>query len=287
MSDSKKSVEEELMRLRERLWKIRGRRSRVTGAAFLIVSGFFLFLAYVTRYIVFEVISILALLLGVVFVFTSVESYVRTSVANRAVVSALMPLAKFMNHLDVDRKAVYIPALSNADKGRMFIRLNSESPVRPLFGGLEDATAIDTSALGRGVFLPSIGSGLLQLYERELGDIRNFDLDYFVEWFPRVFVEGLKMAERMEMLREDDEVKVKVVESALRYLCEDKDVRRVCEVVGCPIVVSIGEAIAKNRGCAVFYLKCEYDLLRRETNVSYKLGPSLEDLKQRENSGGN
>jgi hypothetical protein len=264
---SEKHIEEELKRLWKRLRNARGRRSRITGTAFLIMSGFFLVLAYITRYLLFEVTSILALFLGVIYVFTSMESYVRTRVATGAVISAIAPLAILVDNLEVEGRAIYIPALSGEDTGRTFLPLHDE-------------LARETSVLGRGIFLASIGSALLQLYEEELGDIGDLDWDYFVEWFPRIFVDELNMAEKMEIFRDDDEVTVRIAESAFRQLYQNKNVGRFFEINGDPVVVSIGEAIAKNTNRSVFYVKHEFVPLRAETNVSYKLGVSLEDFKQ-------
>jgi hypothetical protein len=266
-ADSEKRVEEELKRLWRRLQNARGRRSRITGVAFLVLSGFFLALAYITRYIMFEVISIMALFLGVVYVFTSMESYVRSKVANGAVVSAITPLAKLIDSLEVAGRTSYIPARSGEENGQTFIPVKNETSARP-------------SVFGRGIFLPSIGSALLQLYEEEMGDMGNLDWEYFVEWFPRIFVDELKMAERMAIFREDDEVTVRIAESVFRQLCIDEDVRKFCEVIGDPVAVSIGESIAKNTNRSVVYLNCEFDPLERETTVFYKLGVPLEYFKQ-------
>ena len=272
-------IEAELVRLKMRLWKARGRRSRITGVVFLFISGSFLILAYITRYIVFEVISILALLLGVVFVFTSMELYMKVNVANRAVISSLIPLTSLLNHLRVKSKAVYIPSASEKHSHKIFL---------PTQGGdslptIEEIAKDDSTAfLEKGILLPPIGSALLQLYEEELGDLRNFDLEYLMAWLPRVLVDGLKMAERVEITRKIDEIHVKITDSVFRYLCQQPAVKVVCEVTGCPVCSSIGEAISKNTGHVVYYLKCEYDPLTRETDIFYRLGPPLEELRQRE-----
>lgn len=276
---SGKAVEEELMRLREKLWKIRGRRSRITGAAFLILSGSFLLLAYVTRYIVFEVISILALLLGVVFVFISVESYVKINVANRAVISLLVPLASLLSYLKAEGRAIHIPPTSEQTFGRIFLSKRGGVAL-PAFEGVTKEGSIAVS--NEGVLLPSVGNALLQLYEDELRDLRNFDLEYLMAWLPRVLVDGLQMAEKVEMTRKVDDIHVKITNLSFRNVCQHPAAKVVCEVTGCPVCSSIAEAVSKNTGRIVYYLRCENDRVKREINAFYRIGPALEELRQRE-----
>jgi len=276
---SERAVDEELARLREKLWRVRGRRSRVTGVAFLVLSGFFLLLAYVTRYIVFEVISILALLLGVVFVFVGVESYVKLEVANRAVVSSLVPLASLLNHLKVEGKAIYIPPAPEQRLGKMFFQRQSVDSL-PTFKEILKEDSL--SVLDKGVLMPSIGSALLQLYEDELGDLRKLDLEYLLAWLPRVMTDGLQIADKVEITCNGNDFHLKMTNLAFRKVCQHPAAKVVCDAAGCPVCSSIAGAVSKNTGRIVYYLKCENDLVKRETDAFYKFGPSLEELRQRE-----
>lgn len=272
-----RAVEEELMRLREKLWKTRGRKSRTTGVVYLMISGIFLLLAYVTRYIVFEVISILAMLLGVVFVFIGVEPYVKMDVTNRAVISPLVPLASFLSHLKVEGKAIYIPPTPEQQSGKTFLSTQSVVSLPTFKEILKENSLI---VLEGGVLIPSIGSALLQLYEDEFGDLRKLDLEYLMAWLPRLLVDGLQVAEKVEMTRKVDDIRVKMTNSAFRSVCQHPAAKVVCEITGCPVCSSIAEAVSKNTGRVVYFLRCENDLVKREINAFYRLGQSLEELKQ-------
>ena len=276
----KTRVEKELFRLREKLWTVRGRRSRATGVAFLIISGFFLSLAYFTRYIVFEITSILALFLGVVFVFIGVEPYVKMSVASRAVTSSLIPLSRLLSHLKVEGKAIHIPATSEQGSSKIFIPKHSRGSL-PSFEKI--ANRDDVVILGEGVLLPSVGDALLQLYEEELGDLRSIDLDYLMEWLPKVLVDELRIAESMEITQKGMEIHVKLTESAFRQVCQRTEAAKViCETTGCPLCSSIADAIAKTTGQIVYFLNCSYDPVTRETSAQYSLGPSIKTLMKKE-----
>jgi len=275
----KKAIEEESIRLRQKLWKTRGRRSRITGGAFLVLSGFFLLLAYVTRYIVFEVTSILALFLGVVFVFIGVESYVKKDVANKAVISSLVPLASFLSYLEAKGKAIYVPPTYEQRSGRIYLP-KQNGVALPAYKEITRETSV--AVLNEGVLLPSVGSALLQLYENELGDLRNLDLEYLMAWLPRVMVDGLQMAEKVEMTQNASNIAVKITGLAFRNACQHPDTKIVCEITGCPVCSSLAEAVSKNTGRLVHYLGCKNDSVKRETTTFYRLGPTLEELKQQE-----
>jgi hypothetical protein len=267
-------VEEKLIHLRLKLWRTRGRNSRVTGAVFLIISGLFLSLAYLTRYIVFEMTSILALFLGVIFVLSGVERYMKSRVANRAVLSYLYILRDLLNHFGIDSQGIYVPTVEG-DSVKIFLPKNRSN-------SLPDISEATSSAVvsENGLILPPVGNALLQLYEEELGDILSFDLDYLKEWLPRVLVDGLKMVEKSEITQDGEDIHVKLTDSSFSELCQNKGVAQVCRTIGCPVSSSIAEAIAKNTGQVVYYVNCVYDPSTRTTEVTYKLGPTLKDLRK-------
>lgn len=269
-------VEEELIQLRVKLWKTRGRNSRLTGAVLLIISGFFLSLAYETRYIVFEVTSILALFLGVIFVLSGVERQVKLRVANRAVLSFLYALRDILTYFGIDDAGIYIPTAGGNSVKIFFPKNRSNS-----LPNIDEATS-NMVVLEEGFILPPVGSALLQLYEEELGDVRNFDLDYLKEWLPRVLVDGLKMIERAEITQNGDEIQVKLTASSFSELCRNKEVAQICRTVGCPVTSSIAEAIAKNTGRVVYYVNCVYEASTQMTEDTYKLGPNVEDLEKKD-----
>jgi hypothetical protein len=227
---------------------------------------------------VFEVISIFALLLGVVFVFSGVESYVKMSVANRAVVSPLIPLASVLRHLKAEGKAIYIPPAPEQQLGKTFLPTHGEISL-PTFKEIPKENSL--TVLDKGVLMPSIGSALLHLYEDELGDLRKLDLEYLMAWLPRLLVDELQMAEKVEITRKVDDIQVKMTNFVFRNVCQHPAARVVCEITGCPVCSSIAEAFSKNTGRIVYYLKCENDRVKRETNAFYRFGPALEELKQR------
>ncbi len=139
-----------------------------------------------------------------------------------------------------------------------------------------------TVVLEESALFPSVGTALLQLYEDELGDLRNFDSEYLMKWLPTILVDGLQIAEKVEMTRNVDDIHAKMTKFAFRSVCQHPAVKVVCEVTGCPVCSSIAEAVSKNTGRIVYYLKCENSRAKRETSAFYRLGPALEELREKE-----
>jgi len=155
-------VEDEIGQLRRYLWRARGRHSRRAGTFLLIVSVAFFVLAYVTRYIVFEVTSIASLLLGAVMIFTSLEPYMKTRAANEAIYSSLRILEDFLNRLNARGKAVYIPPAPEHNQGMVFVFTPGYSDLPNLKKLMDENEVI----YPEGVLFPSPGNSLVELYER-------------------------------------------------------------------------------------------------------------------------
>jgi len=262
-------------------WKARGRNSRIAGATFLVLSATFLVLAYHTRYLLFETVSIVSLLLGVVFIFTSVEPYVKLNVANEAVVSALLALSKFLKHFKLQGKAVYFPSLSEDEDALLFLPRKDGDAI-PNYDEIIESNSI---GIEKGVILPSLGTKLVQLYEDELSGLRHFDLEYLMEWLPRVLVESLQVAEKVEIFSEGELIHVRFVEPVFRHVCQHSGLASICKSVGCPLCSSLAETFAKNTNRVVFFSKCDYDEKSRVAHAVFKLGPNVELLKEKARRG--
>ena len=265
------ATEIELERLRMRLWKARGRTSKNVGMIYLVIGAVFLILAYLTRYIVFEAISIIAIFLGVISVFTNIEPYMKETVGNEAVASPLLAMIKILDQISIKGRVIYLPVATEA-MAMAFIPINDDTPLPTL----DEISTGNIIIPNRGLLIPSNGAGLLQLYEKELSDIRSMDFNYFIEWMPKVLTDGLKVCEKAEISVASNEVQVRIAVSSFRHLCQKKETIIACRRIGCPLSSVIASALAKNTNRVVYYKDCNYNPKKRETAVLYELGQTLE-----------
>jgi hypothetical protein len=261
----------QLLHLYRSLWKARARRSRIAGRVYLVLSAFFLILSYFTRYLLFEVIAIISLLLGVALTFVSLEKYVKLSVLNESSASLLSSLSDLIENSKVHGKAVYIPTSS---KTLVFIPKDEYQDNEVDYSEIKGIKLDE-----RGVVMSSPGMFLKRLYERELGcNAENFDLPYLIEWIPRILVDNLKIAEKMEIAKRNDAIQVKLIGPIFSRLCEEKRIGLACKTIGCPVCSSIGDILAQSARRVVFYKGCEYAPDKSQLIWHYTLGSYVRSI---------
>jgi hypothetical protein len=262
------SENEASLNLYRSLWKARARQSRFIGTVYLVLSIAFIVLSFYTRYLLFEVIALVSLMLGVALVLMSLEKYVKLSILNETSASLLLSLSDILENLKIQGKAVHIPTESEV---LVFVPREGNGNNRVNYGDIRE-TKIDET----GVVMTSPGSFLKRLYERELGGLaENFDLLSLTKWLPRVLAENLKMAEKVEIVSKSDDVEVKFLSPIFGDLCNDEKVVSVCKTIGCPICISVADMLARSTGRVVFFKGCEHAPDLSQLTSSYTLGPYL------------
>jgi len=102
-----------------------------------------------------------------------------------------------------------------------------------------------------GIRLTAPGLGLVNLFESELGtSFAKVDINYLQNNLPKLFIEGLEIAEDLEINVLGNAIHVKITESIYKDFCNE--VRRlssdVCNRVGCPLCSSIACALTRATG---------------------------------------
>ncbi|MEE9282484.1 MAG: hypothetical protein V3U49_00215 [Nitrososphaerales archaeon] len=235
---------------RVKLWKSMGRRARELGIALLGLSIPMYGLAFLTASVLFELTAVLSLFLGIVFVFTGVESHMRLRPANLMAKSPLMTVKDMLERED--------------HKGNIEYKYDEQ--------GKPNAQIINGGSNGYSIY--PLGNELMGLYEEELGDLKERGIEYVADWIPRVLVESLGLADKIDISYPDkDRVRVSIQKPSFEMLCLSQDLKRgICDRVGCQVQGSIGQAISKSTGRRVSFEGCLYDVNTRTSTSTYKLG---------------
>ncbi len=268
------SVEESLLQLKLHLRKARGRNSRLVGAVFLVSSGAFFSLAYATNFIAFEVTSIFAFLLGIFLLLSGRRNTVDLRVA-KALFSPLSTLCDLLQRLGIKSPGAYVPTMQKHDqpvaiflsKGSNDTSIYASEPTTPILGE-------------NGFLVPSVGNGLLNVVEEELGDVRKLTLDHLIGWLPRIYKEELRIVQKLEITQEKDIIHVKLADAAFNSLCQSTKNAEICRFVGCPLISSVAEAIAKNTGRIIFYKSCINDPDAKTSETIFRIGPPAEKMER-------
>ena len=219
------------------MWQSRASHSRATGLLLLLVSGIMLAVSYLTRYTLFEVVSIASFVLGVILIASELESKVKLVPSAASLVGPLLAFAQQLSDNGLNGKATYVPSREGVE-----MRIGSGS------GGAMP------------VSLPPVGRGLFEAYERELGPLRERGASYIETWIPRVLVDGLGIVEDAKIKVGGDAVEVKFRGPFVRPLCVRRDINeKICGRVGCPLVSSMGESLAASLTKSVTHIGCTYD----------------------------
>lgn len=231
---------------------------------FLAVAMFLL--AYFTRYIVFEVTSIAALLTGFAFVFASVDSYVKARPANLSVRGPLMSLHQSLVSSGYAGRAFYFPGGKGEEKVKMFIpNSKDDSPT--------NLASLKSEQSARGIWLTPPGEGIAKILGEELDGLSDKELKYLVEWVPRAIVEGLGLAEKMKMQVKGDDVRMEIHRPSFQILCQDAQLNQtVCLRFGCPFSSGIATALAESTERVVEFVTCGHDSKSEKSTGFYRLG---------------
>ncbi len=226
-----------------------GRRARELGIALLGLSIPMYALAFLTASLLFEITAVLSLFLGIVFVFTGIESHVRLRPANLMAKSPLITIKEMLE--------------KEGHGGNIEYRYDKE--------GKPNAQIIDGGSDGYSIYPP--GNELMGLYEEDLGDLKDRGIEYVADWIPRVLVESLRLAEKIDISYQDkDTVRVPIQKPSFEMLCLSQDLKQgICDRVGCQVQGSIGQAISKSTGRRVSFEGCLYDVNTQTSTSTYKL----------------
>jgi len=230
--------------LRVRLWKARASHSRQAGLALVILSAALFAGAFFTSALFLEIASVASFVIGVALLAYEAEARVKLFPAMSALFGPLMVVEHELKKRGLSK--------TNA----VFQRSSDKKDAR-------DMMTFAKGGNGEGerrYSIPPLGDGLVRAYELELGDLSTLDVDRAKVWLPRVMVDGLGLADRVQMKSSGNEVTTVIDKPFVRALCvQDFMVGGMCQVSGCPLTASIGQSLAKASGSLVVHLGCTYD----------------------------
>ena len=219
------------------MWQSRASHSRAVGIVLLITSGLLLTSSYLTRYTLFEVSSIASFVFGLILLASELEPRVKLIPSAQSQLGPLLVFSTFLEKNGLDGKALYIPSSQG-------VKMEFQS----------ERNGRETIAL------PTLGTGLYETYEKELGPLEDRGKEFVQSWIPRVLVDGLELVREAKIELKDGAAETTLKGPYVRPLCVRAEVNeRICRQVGCPLVSSINEALASSLGVTVEHDGCVYD----------------------------
>jgi len=246
---------EELLRLK-RLPTYRGGLMLVAAGAALLALSFFLILNPTA--LVFAGLGLV--LWGAVLLYSRPVSYVRGDVASSSSSALLQVAERVITESPYKGRTVYLPPKGLEELvggGTVLLERGSNNPRA---SNPED-----------GLVIPSPGSGLLTLCEKEMRvSFSAVTLGYIVARLPTLLVEDLGLAEDVSISPDGDLVKVNISKSIFRD-CPTVQAKATPETLECPLCSMLGSVLAKVSRRQVVITERKSYLDGAEIELTFKL----------------
>lgn len=242
-----RELERENKSLRLELWKHQRKPSRVIGYLLLSMGAIALSSSFIFTSNILAFIGLGLTFWGTLLLFIRSVKYVKGQLLNSTVVSTLSAINKVILELNYKGRAIYLPPrqLKSLNEVTVYIPAKDEVNIPTI----EEANKVFINN-PRGLCLPSAGSGLMSLYEEELGtNFSKVELDYLQTNLPKLFIEDLEMFKDFEMNLKGDVIHVKIEGSIYQDLCNQVgELNHVRQSYGCPLCASIACVLTKATG---------------------------------------
>jgi hypothetical protein len=221
----------------------------VLGIALVLTSAVLFLISYVTGYIGFEIASLVSFVLGVSLLVVELEPRVRLSVAGESMLGYIHSLDSTLRELKATGKATYVPL---GNEVRMVIPHGEGNTDLPL---------------------PSVGAGIQEDIQGELGEMSQKGIEFFNMWVPKAIEDNLSLSAGAKVSWEGPDLKFTMSKPFVRRLCVDPFVNAsVCCKMGCPLAAAVAHSLALTAGREVQFEKCTYDPATQTAETSLRLG---------------
>lgn len=208
---------------------------------------------------------------GALLLFIRPTRYVKSKLLNSMIISPLTTIHQVMKALNYNGKGVYLPPqyLKAFRGGTIFVPYKKEVII-PLIEEVAQEKVFLRNP--KGVCLTPPGLSLANLYEDDLGkDFAMVNLDYLQDNLPKLFIEGLKIAEDFEMGMEGNMIHIKITGTVCGELCKEaRKIPNIC-YLGCPLCSSIACALTRATGKPIIIEKASLSADGKTVEAHYRV----------------
>ncbi len=253
--------ENEMLKLE--LLKARQKPSNKIGLALVIIGALALVASVTSSSMVLAFIGLGLTFWGALFLFVRPIKFVRGTLLDHTAISSYKTIDRIVEDLNYNGKSVYIPPYPQKTYLPEYLKELKEMIV---FIPAKEFTAMPTIEEmaekqfqlrnPEGICIASPGSGLVDLFERELKlEFTEIDLDQLYNSLQTVIVRNLELAKDFEINSENNLIHVRIVDSAYKGLYSNEYGLKSIRSIGCPLTSAIACALAKTTGKSVTIAK--------------------------------
>jgi hypothetical protein len=211
---------------------------------------------------------------GVIFIYIRNEVYLRDILLDATVLPSLITIEQVLQELDWRGQGFHLPPkyIKNTENNRVYIAKtrNSDLPTAEYIRENENRLFINDL---QGILLTSPGNDLVRIFEKTLGtSFIMVDLEYIKQNLPKLFIEDLDIARKIELTEKNSTISLHIVSSVYSRLnMETSKLPRVYETLGCPLVSAIASVIARATGKPVIIADQKIDKSSKALIIKYRI----------------
>jgi hypothetical protein len=264
-------LERENETLRLELWRHKRKPSGAIGYGLLIFGATALILSILYSSPISAFIGLGLTFWGALLLYIKPIRYVKASLLDSTAMSNLTAINQIIADLNYNGRGIYLPPryLKEFKGGTVYIPSENTLTIPPTEEVAQEKVFLKNP---NGICLTPSGLGLANLYEKELGtDFAKADLNYLQNNLPKLFIEGLEIAEDLEINAQSDIIQVKIAGSVYQDLCKEaRKLPNICHSFGCPLCSSIAIALTRATGKPITMEKNEVSPDGKNIEIHYR-----------------
>ncbi len=266
-------LEKENEALRNKLWKYKRKPAGKIGYLLLFFGAIALIWSITYTSYVPAFIGIALIFWGALLLFIRPVKYIKADLLSSTALPAFTAINNIIKNLNYKGKGVYLPPkhFKGFKSGKLFISLKENITIPPAEKVSKEEVFFKNP---QGICLSPSGLDLTNLFEDELGtDFTEVDLNFLQKRLPKLFIEGLEIAEDFEMNMRKDTVYIKIWNSIYKDLCSKtrKLSKNSCSIFACPLCSSIACALTRVTGKPVIIKKSRVTSKGEKIEVCYQI----------------
>jgi hypothetical protein len=241
-------LEREVARLRDQLWRTKGRPSRLLATVILLAGFISLVSSVVYGTTVLAFIGMGLTFWGALLLQIRPARFVHAEIVGSTASSMMVAIDRLVSKVGQVGKATYSPG-NDLKTTTVFLPLNGE--------GVATKSYFDPHYLAdgeKGMNLVPPGLSLASLLDEQIGNISKGGVATLAGRLTKVLTENLEIARNFEMRIERDSIHVKFQDPIYSELYEDLlESTRISSRLGCPICSAIACLLTKTTGRPVTF----------------------------------
>lgn len=233
--------------LRYKVWKHERKPTGKIGYVLLVVGFWALFWSIISISYILAFVGVALSFWGALLLFIRPTKYIKAELLSPTALPSLIAVNRILENLNHKGKGIYLPPklIDEYMEEKLFIPSKEDIAKPPARKLAKDEVFYENP---QGMLLTPSGLSLADLFEDELGIyFTEVNLNYLQANLPRLFIEGLEMAEDFEMSKLGNKIRIKVRNSIYKDFCgkAQNGSKKLCKTFACPFCSSIACALTR------------------------------------------